>query len=163
MITPFYTILTLRTRHEGIRPRSWTVTRSPSRRRWDERLFTAKLIVRAVWFPPLRKGRAPRREGRAGGQRHADKSVRATQTKAPLLERAGLSLAVGISRTGMSAPHGLSTFRPCRRRGRRPASELPSFQECPLPGLRWSTSAPRSNRRWSVRCALPSSDRARPP
>jgi hypothetical protein len=48
----------------------------------------AKLIVRAVWFPPLRKGRArmghPRREGWAGGQRHADRSVRATHAKAPL-------------------------------------------------------------------------------
>jgi hypothetical protein len=164
----------------------------------------AKLIVRAVWFPPLRKRRArmghprpvlekrekwrtpanahcagsvvptlaqrTRKDGAPSAGRLGRRSTARGQEcprhtcKSPALwniER-GFRVAFGVSRTGMSAPHGLSTFRPCRRRGRREL-ELPSFPECPLPGLRWSTSALRSNRRWSVRCAPPWSDRARPP
>ena len=60
-------------------------------------------------------------------------------------------------------PYIFSTCRPCRRRGRLGRRELPSFQESPPPGLRWSASGTRSSRRSAVRCARPSWDRAHRP
>src|ERR1700686_603431 len=82
-----------------------------------------------------------------------------TSKKAPLL-RAGLGFAVG--RRGRRR-YAISTFRPCRRRGRHLLEHPSSLLGSPLPGLRSSASTPRSSRRWSVRCAPPSSDQARPP
>ena len=180
MIRPFYTILTLRTRHEGIRLRSWTVPRSKGVRSGAP--WRSSLCGQCGSHPCAKDGQgwgtpstaAAKAVGFGALNRSAESAAPPKGTtltyepkarKAPLFEisSGALVLLSAFCRRGRRR-YAISTFRPCRRRrARRRASELPSFPECPLPGLRWSTSARRSNRRWSVRCALPWSDRARLP
>ena len=61
-----------------------------------------------------------------------------------------------------SLPPVLSTFRPYRRRDRRPALG-PWARESHKPALPWSATRPQSKPRSAAPCASPWSDRSRPP
>src|SRR5215470_464095 len=88
--------------------------------------------------------------------------VRIEQTKKPCSSEQGFQLLLARS-SKLVASSYLSTYLPCRRRG-RPASERPSsLPESRPPALPWSASATRSSPRWSAPSAPLSSDPAPPP
>ena len=82
-----------------------------------------------------------------------------------ILPRLGLTPSLGMTidqkptAKSQQLIAAFSTFRPCRRRGRRALPVPSSLPESRRPALRWSASARQSSRRSAARCAPLSSDR----
>ena len=86
-------------------------------------------------------------------------------TKAPGSSRGPLCVPGSASESRgqyCSLPPVLSTFRPYRRRDRRPALG-PWARESHKSALPWSATRPQSKPRSAAPCASPWSDRSRPP